>query len=96
MTTVRNGRVPAIIDHTNNDKVVWESGAILLYLAERFNKIDEYVGKDLNERAQVWEWLFFQVSSVVVDAFGDQGLSPFLGLWAWTKSGTSELVPPHA
>ena len=66
LVDARNGRVPAIIDHTNNDKIVWESGAIMLYLAERFNKTDKYVGKDLNERAEVLEWLFYQVSPCIL------------------------------
>lgn len=61
--TVRNGRVPAIIDHTNNDKIVWESGAILLYLVERFDVAGKYIGVDVNHRAEVWEWLFFQARS---------------------------------
>lgn len=57
-----NGRVPAIVDHTNNNKIVWESGAILLYLTERFDTSGKYAGKDINEKATVNEWLFFQVS----------------------------------
>ena len=31
-----NGKIPAIIDHDNNDFVVFESGAILIYLAEKW------------------------------------------------------------
>ena len=57
----RNGRLPAIIDHTNNDYVVWESAAILLYLAERFDPTGKFVGVSLEERSQVWQWLAFQV-----------------------------------
>ena len=40
---------------------MWESGAILLYVAERFDKTANFFGKDLNERAEVLEWLFYQV-----------------------------------
>ncbi|GJJ09219.1 hypothetical protein Clacol_003441 [Clathrus columnatus] len=57
-----NGRVPALIDHTNNDKIVWESGAILLYVAEQFDKSGTFNGKNLDEKAIVWQWLIFQVS----------------------------------
>ena len=59
----RNGRVPAIIDHTNNDKIVWESGAILLYIGERFDPTGRFSGKTLEEKSEIWEWLFFQAKS---------------------------------
>ncbi|KAF8577139.1 glutathione S-transferase [Ramaria rubella] len=68
-----NGRVPAIIDHTNNDRTLWESGAILLYLAERFDKTGGLIGQTLEEKAVVWEWLFYQVS----------GLGPSQGQANW-------------
>jgi len=57
-----NGRVPALVDHTNNDFTVWESGAILLYVAERFDPSGKFVGKTLEEKAEVWQWLMFQVN----------------------------------
>ncbi|TIA94369.1 hypothetical protein E3P81_00118 [Wallemia ichthyophaga] len=56
-----NGRVPALVDHRNNHLVVWESGAILQYLARRYGQ-EQYMGKDLNEQAAVTQWLDFQIS----------------------------------
>ncbi|KIJ34920.1 hypothetical protein M422DRAFT_262883 [Sphaerobolus stellatus SS14] len=60
------GQVPAIIDHTNDDKVLWDSGAILLYLGEKFDSEGKFVGKTLDERAEVWQWLLFQASGLSV------------------------------
>ena len=61
-----NGRIPAIIDHDNDDFVVFESGAILIYLAERYG--DEKTGKLLpaepKARSQVLQWLMFQMSGI--------------------------------
>ncbi|KAF8583242.1 glutathione S-transferase family protein [Ramaria rubella] len=71
-----NGRIPALIDHTNNDHIVWESGAILLYIAERFDPTRRFIGITLEERSQVWEWLFFQVS----------GLGPTQGQVGWFRN----------
>lgn len=34
-----NGRVPALVDHQNGDLVIWESGAILFYLVEQYDKV---------------------------------------------------------
>ncbi|KIJ32524.1 hypothetical protein M422DRAFT_184459 [Sphaerobolus stellatus SS14] len=58
------GRVPVIIDHTNNDFSVWESAAILIYLAERFSPDGKYSGKTLEERAVISQWLLFDVSQL--------------------------------
>ncbi len=33
-----NGKIPVIIDHDNNDKVIVDSGAILIYLAEQYGQ----------------------------------------------------------
>jgi len=32
-----NGRIPALVDYTNNDYVVWESAAVLLYLVDKYD-----------------------------------------------------------
>ena len=56
-----NGRVPAIIDHDNGDFAVFESGAILVYLAEKAGKL---LPSDTKGRSRVLQWLMFQMGSV--------------------------------
>ena len=74
MFVFRNGRLPALIDHTNNDYIVWESGAILLYVAERFDTTGKFSGKTLEERAEVWQWLMFQVDTTYLISQFDRNL----------------------
>lgn len=60
-----NNRIPAIVDHAPADGgepvSVFESGAILLYLAE---KTGAFVPPDLRGRKTVLEWLFWQVGGL--------------------------------
>ena len=56
-----NNKIPAIIDPDGpggQPVSVFESGAILLYLAE---KTDKFLPKDLSARIPVYEWLMFQM-----------------------------------
>lgn len=56
-----NGRIPAIVDHGNADFAIFESGAILLYLAERAGR---FVGGNAQARSLVMQWLMFQVGGL--------------------------------
>jgi GSH-dependent disulfide-bond oxidoreductase len=65
-----NNRIPAIVDHAPADGgaplSVFESGAILQYLAE---KTGQFLPTELRDRTKVMEWLFWQMG----------GLGPMLG-----------------
>lgn len=61
-----NSKIPALMDHTTNPSTrVFESGAILLYLAEKFGA---FVPTDPSERAECLSWLMWLMGS-----------APFLG-----------------
>lgn len=56
-----NGRIPAIIDHSADDLTIFESGAILIYLAE---KAERLLPTNPEKRYAVLQWLFFQMSGL--------------------------------
>ncbi|TXH87496.1 MAG: glutathione S-transferase [Rhodoferax sp.] len=56
-----NGRIPAIVDHDADDLAIFESGAILIYLAE---KTGLFMPKDVAGRSRVLQWLMFQMGGV--------------------------------
>jgi len=60
-----NNRIPAIVDHAPADGgkpiSVFESGAILLYLADKTGK---FIARDLRGRTETLEWLFWQMGNL--------------------------------
>jgi GST-like protein len=60
-----NNRMPAIVDHSPMERgaplSVFESGAILMYLAE---KSEQFIAQDLRGKVEVMQWLFWQVGGV--------------------------------
>ena len=79
-----NNKMPAIVDHAPVDGgapiSMFESGAILLYLA---NKTGRFLLQDLRGRVQVNEWLFWQVG----------GLGPMTGQYGHFNVYAPEKIP---
>ena len=79
-----NNRMPAIVDTAPADGgpplPIFESGAILLYLAE---KTGRFIPKDVRGRAEVLQWLFWQVG----------GLGPMAGQNGHFANYAAEKIP---
>ena len=79
-----NNKIPAIVDHAPQDQgksiTVFESGAILIYLAE---KAKRFIPESIRERTQVLEWLFWQVA----------GLGPMAGQNHHFSHFAPEVIP---
>ena len=61
-----NSKIPALVDHSEGAGVrVFESGSILIYLAQKFG---EFLPTDVAARTEAMNWLFWQM-----------GAAPYLG-----------------
>ena len=76
-----NGRIPVIVDHARDDLVLFESGAILWYLAEREDRL---IPRDFKQRAECHQWLMFQMS----------GVGPMMGQLNVFRRYFPEKIPP--
>jgi len=79
-----NGKIPAIVDHDpkggGGPLTVFETGAIMTYLAEKEGK---FLPVDVRQRSEVMQWLFWQVG----------GLGPIMGQAQHFFRYASESVP---
>ncbi|TFK84287.1 glutathione S-transferase C-terminal-like protein [Polyporus arcularius HHB13444] len=78
-----NGRIPALIDHHNGDFTIWESGAIIVYLIDKYDTAKRISVADEKERYHLLQWLFFQTS----------GQGPYFGQLFWFMRYHPEKVP---
>ncbi|TFK47695.1 glutathione S-transferase [Heliocybe sulcata] len=78
-----NGRIPTIIDHKNNDFVLWESNAILTYLADKYDTERKFSTDAEDDKYKQLQWLMFQAS----------GQGPYFGQAAWFSWYHSEKIP---
>ncbi|KAM0421315.1 hypothetical protein ACHAPT_010845 [Fusarium lateritium] len=68
-----NGRLPAITDLNNDDFTIWESGAIIEYLVELYDKEGKLTVEDAKGKWLLKQYLHFQMS----------GQGPYFGQAVW-------------
>ena len=78
-----NGRLPTIVDPNNNDLVLWESGAILEYLVDTYDKENKLNVTDFADKWHLKQYLHFQMS----------GQGPYFGQFVWFSVYHQENFP---
>ena len=64
-----NGRIPVLTDRSSGDFHVFETSAILLYLAQQYDKDHEFwfdAEKDPKDYSEMLQWIFFAVRFFLV------------------------------
>ncbi|KAH6968159.1 glutathione S-transferase [Fusarium avenaceum] len=77
-----NGRVPVIEDPNRDNFILWESGAVLTYLVQEYDKDKSLTYNDGPNTHLLNQWLYFQTS----------GQGPYFGQAAWFKIHHPERV----
>ncbi|KJA25084.1 hypothetical protein HYPSUDRAFT_437800 [Hypholoma sublateritium FD-334 SS-4] len=81
-----NGRFPVIVDHSRNDFVVFETAAILLYLAQHYDKNHIFWFNSQSEPddySEMLQWIFF----------GHGGIGPMQGQSHHFQNYAPEVIP---
>ncbi|GAA5837324.1 hypothetical protein JCM5353_006970 [Sporobolomyces roseus] len=78
-----NGRIPALVDHQNNDFTAWESKACLKYLVAKYDTEKKFTVSGIEDETLLDTWLFFQAS----------GQGPYFGQAAHFKMFAPEKIP---
>ncbi len=80
-----NGRIPAIVDRDNDDFAIFESGAILLYLAKKSGQLMPQNDKG---ESRVTQWLMFQMAWKPIWQNPTAACAPWSqSRWKWTQVG---------
>jgi len=77
-----NGRIPAIVD-PNTETTLWESGAIIKYLIDTYDKSGKLTIATAPDKYYLDQWLFFQAS----------GQGPYFGQALWFSYFHPEKIP---
>lgn len=78
-----NGRLPILIDHKNNNFTLWESGAIVQYLVDKYDTEKKISFSEETDRYHAIQWLAFQIS----------GQGPYYGQLGWFALYHHEKLP---
>lgn len=83
-----NGRIPCLVDRNRNDFAVFESAAILLYLAQHYDTQNKFAFDPVqkpDDYSQMLQWVFFTVSDIHSGEV-DEGTYSVLMVWFSVRS----------